>query len=162
MPIPEHIKRIRAKVGNDLIMVPGASAVVINDTGEILLHRRSDNGEWALPAGVIEPGEEPGETAIREVFEETGVHVKIERVLGVYGGADHMVTYPNGDQVAVISVVFLCRPIGGTPQVNDDESLEVRYFAPNAMPQMVTRYQMRVEQALKGQPEAHYRLPKRD
>lgn len=159
MPIPDHIRRLREKIGNDLIMMPGASAIVINEQGEILLHRRSDNGQWATPAGVIEPGEEPAETVIREVFEETGVEVVAERIIGVYGGKDHMLAYPNGDEVAVISIVFLCRPIGGAPTVNDDESLEVRYFPPDQLPDMPERYRVRVEQALKQEREAHFRIP---
>lgn len=159
MPMSDHIRNLRAKIGNDLLMMPGATAVVLNEDGEILLQRRSDNGEWALPAGAIDPGEEPAETVVREVYEETGLHVIPERIVGVYGGADHMMTYPNGDQVAIITIVFLCHPVGGELRVNDDESLEVGFFSPDALPPMHERYYVRIRAALNNELLADFRMP---
>lgn len=157
MPVPEFLRNLREKVGSDLIMLAGASAVVINDQGEVLLHQRTDNSQWALPGGIIEPGEELAESVVREVFEETGVEVVPERIVGVYGGKDHIAEYPNGDQVAFVSTVFLCRPVGGEVKINDDESIAVRYFSPDTLPQMAPKFHMRIEQALKNRAEAHFR-----
>jgi 8-oxo-dGTP pyrophosphatase MutT (NUDIX family) len=83
MPISPYIARLRARVGTDLLMLPGVSAVVRNDRGQILPGRRSDDGSWGLPAGAIDPGEQPADAVVREIYEETGVVAEIERIGGV-------------------------------------------------------------------------------
>jgi 8-oxo-dGTP diphosphatase len=157
MPISDYIRAIRGKIGTDLLVSPGVAAVVINAQGEVLLQRRSDNGEWGLPGGALDPGEEPADTAAREVLEETGVEVVPERLVGVYSGPDHHFFYPNGDEVVVVSMVFACRPVSGQPRVNDDESFEVRYFAPDALPPMSERHLMRIRHALRNEDRAYFR-----
>jgi 8-oxo-dGTP diphosphatase len=154
----EYIGALRLKIGTDLLFTPGVTAVVVNAAGEVLLHRRSDNGRWWLPGGAVDPGEEPADAVAREVWEETGVRVVPERVLGVYGGPDYSGRYPNGDEIAMVSIVFLCRPVGGEPRVNDDESLEVRYFAPGALPELEPRHRSRIERALRGDVRADFRF----
>lgn len=157
MPISDYIRAIRGKIGTDLLLSPGVAAVVINADGEVLLQRRSDNGQWGLPGGALDPGEEPADAVAREVLEETGVEVVPERLVGVYSGPDHHFFYPNGDEVVIVSMVFACRPVSGQPRVNDDESLEVRYFAADALPDMVERNHMRIQQALRHEERAHFR-----
>lgn len=137
MPVPEYIRRMRAKVGQDLIMVVGAAAVICDADGQILLQERADYRVWGIPGGIMEPGEDPAAAVIREVREETGLHVIPERIVGVYGGQDHLITYPNGDQVAVTSITFLCRVIGGTLQVDRDESLALRWFPADNLPENI-------------------------
>jgi 8-oxo-dGTP diphosphatase len=154
----EYIRNIRAKIGTDLLLVVGAAAVVVNDAGEILLQRRSDNGRWGLPGGSIDPGEEPADTVVREVWEETGIEVVPERVVSVTGGPDHLASYPNGDQIAIVSITFLCRPVGGVPHINDDESLEVRYFAPDALPDLEPRHLLRIQATLRNDLRAYFRV----
>jgi 8-oxo-dGTP diphosphatase len=156
MPMSAYIRAMRDKIGTDLLLVPATSAVVINGEGEILLHQRTDNGRWSLPGGAIDPGEEPADAIVREVWEETGVHVIPERIVGVYGGPELIVQYPNGDQIAVLSVTFACRPIGGEPRVNDDESLEVRYFSPGALPDIADWHRIRIEHALRNDARAYF------
>jgi len=132
MPISEHLKQIRAKLGHELLFLPGVSALVFNERNEILLGRRSDNGRWAVISGIIDPGEQPAAAAIRECFEETGVTVEIERVSGVY--TTPVVTYPNNDVAQYVITAFRCRPIDGEPRVNDDESTDVKYFPLTDLP----------------------------
>lgn len=158
MPVPDYIRNLRAKIGHELLPVIGVTAIVINGAGEILLQRRSDNGTWALPGGLIEPGEHPGDAVIREVWEETGVTVRPERIIGIYSGADYMIRYPNGDESVVLSVSFVCRPVEGEPHVHDDESLEVRYFAPDALPPLLERHQYRIQRALRNEQRADFRF----
>jgi 8-oxo-dGTP diphosphatase len=159
----DYIRRLREKIGNDLIIAPGAAGVVINKRGEVLLHRRSDSGLWGIPGGAMDPGEEPAETAVREIHEETGVYVVPERLIGVWGGQDHLHTYPNGDRTAMLVTVFLCRPVRGEPRVNDDESLDVRYFPPDALPDnLMPRSRPPLEQALKDETDAFFRHPGSD
>jgi 8-oxo-dGTP diphosphatase len=158
MPISDYIRALREKIGTSLLLYPGVAGVVINAKGEVLLQRRSDNGQWGLPGGAIDPGEEPAEAVVREVWEETGVLVHPERISGVYSGPDFYVRYPNGDEAMIISVTFVCRPISGEPRVNDDESLEVRYFSANSLPPMLERNRLRIQQSLKNEPLCHFRF----
>ena len=103
MPISPYIAGLRARVGHDLLMLPGVSAVVRNDRGQILLGRRSDDGSWGLPAGAIDPGEQPADAVVREIYEETGVVAEIERIGGV---ALNRAIYPNGDVCDYLDVWF--------------------------------------------------------
>lgn len=132
MPIPEFVSRLRVAVGTDLLWLPGTSAVVYDDAGRILLGRRADNGRWAVPSGILEPGEEPAVAIVREVREETGVDVEIVALTAVTTTPE--VTYPNGDRAQYLDVCFWCRAIGGEAHVADDESLEVGWFSPEALP----------------------------
>jgi 8-oxo-dGTP diphosphatase len=141
MAISPYVTTLRAHVGHDLILLPGVSAVVRDDQGRILLIRRGDNGEWALPAGMIEPGEQPADAVLREVFEETGVHVAIDRVGGV---GMHESVYPNGDLCQYLVVWFRCRPVGGSARPDGDESVEVAWFAPDALPEVQDRTRVRI------------------
>ncbi|GIF12115.1 NUDIX hydrolase [Actinoplanes teichomyceticus] len=131
MPASEYVRNLRARVGQELIMFPTVSAVVLNDRGEVLLHQRSDTGQWTLIAGMMDPGEQPADTVVREVAEETAVQVEIERLAGV---VSHDVTYPNGDRCQMVNMCFRCRAVGGEARVNDTESLAVGWFPLDAMP----------------------------
>ncbi len=142
MPVSPYIAKMRAHVGTDLLLLPGVSAVVRNAAGQVLLVRRSDNGRWSLPAGVVDPGEQPADAVLREVYEETGVRIEVERVGGV---ATHPVRYPNGDACEYLNVWFRCRPVSGEPRVNDDESTEVGWFDPDSMPEPNDWLRLRVE-----------------
>ncbi|MCY4064402.1 MAG: NUDIX domain-containing protein [Chloroflexi bacterium] len=136
MPISKYIGDIRAKIGNDLLILTGTSAVVINRRGDVLLQRRSDLDLWTLLGGYLDPGEDVADGIIREVREEAGISVAPEAIVAVLSGSDHFHTYGNGDQVAIINICFRCHPIDGkTPRPNDDESVEVRYFQPNELPE---------------------------
>jgi 8-oxo-dGTP pyrophosphatase MutT (NUDIX family) len=105
----------------------------------------------------MEPGEEPAESLVREVLEETALEVVPERVVGVYSGPDFRVRYSNGDEAMIVSITFACRSLGGEPRVNDDESLELRYFPPDALPSMESRHAMRIADALRDDPRARFR-----
>lgn len=98
----------------------------------MLLGRRSDTGEWSVVGGISEPGEEPAATAVREVYEETAVRCVAERV--VLTKALETVTYANGDVSQYLDITFRCRATGSGARVNDDESLEVGWFALDALP----------------------------
>ena len=150
MPISEYIKNIRAKIGNDRLLLPGVTAVVINDRDEILLQLRRDTETWAPPSGGLEPGETVADCAVREVFEETGIVVVPENVVAVLSGKEYFVTYPNGDRMATVTTVFSCRPSDdAAPHVNDDESRDIRYFRSDALPDnMLARHRRIISLAL--------------
>jgi ADP-ribose pyrophosphatase YjhB (NUDIX family) len=155
MPISDYVRGLRQRVGSDLLFLPGVSAVVTNAAGEILLQRRSDFGTWSLLGGILDPGEEPADGVVREVFEETAVAVEPVRITGVY--TTPAVRYPNGDQALYVITCFLCRAVGGPgPRVNDDESLEVRYFSPASLPEMRPDHRVRIGHALSNREPAFF------
>lgn len=132
-------------IGTALLQVPSVAAVIRDDAGRVLLQRRASDGAWSLPAGAIDPGESPAEGVVREVLEETGLRAVPHAVLGVFGGERYRHTYGNGDRVEYLVVVFACSVIGdppaeGTPAGHDSETLELRWFAPEAMPRLALPY----------------------
>ncbi|MGH1564237.1 NUDIX hydrolase [Mumia sp. DW29H23] len=137
MPIPPYVAALRARVGHDLLWLPGVTGVVIDEAGErVLLGRRADSGEWALISGILEPGEEPAVGLVREVREETGVDVVVEALAGV--SVTDPIGYPNGDVSQYLDLCFVCRPVDQVaaehPYAADDESLEVAWFAWDDVP----------------------------
>ncbi|HET8767861.1 MAG TPA: GNAT family N-acetyltransferase [Pedococcus sp.] len=147
MPVPEFIVALRERVGTDLLWLSGVSAVVRNDRGEVLLVRRADNGQWALVSGILEPGEQPAEGLRREIEEETGVVATVDALTGVWTLPP--IEYPNGDRAQYLDLCFLATHVSGEARVNDDESLEVGWFAPDALPSpMMERSRVRLDRAL--------------
>ena len=146
MPVPDYVKKLRAHLGHELLLMPGICALVFNDAGQLLLGRRSDNGRWAVIGGILEPGENPADACAREVLEETNVTVQVERLTGVY--MTRLITYPNGDHAQYLITAFRCRALSGEARVNDDESLEVRYFNLDALPELHPDHLLRIEHSL--------------
>lgn len=139
MPISTYYKKIREKLGSDLIFMPSVAAVIKNELGEILFQYPGGKF-WSLPAGAIEPGETPEEAVVREVWEETGLRVQIKGIKGVYGGEDFRHTYSNGDQVEYIVVVFECEVMEGELRAIDGESLKLQYFSSHEKPKLALPY----------------------
>ena len=108
-------------------LIPGASAIVTDDEGYVLLHRRRDSGRWALPGGVMDIGETIAQCAEREVKEETGLTVEAYRLVGVYSDPDHVFAYGDGEVRQEFSLCFACRILGGNIS-KSNESLEVRFW----------------------------------
>ncbi|GHJ16671.1 NUDIX hydrolase [Micromonospora sp. AKA38] len=156
MPVSPYVARLRQHVGHDLLMLYGISAVVTDDAGRVLLARRGDNGRWSVPAGTVDPGEQPADALVREVREETGVEVTIVRLAGV---ATHPVRYPNGDVCEYLNVWFRCRAVGGTPTADGDESLAVAWFAPDALPDLDDWARLRIGTALTDDAAPWYTAP---
>src|SRR5438552_14313845 len=155
MPISKYMAELRRLVGTRAVMMQAMSAIIVNSTGGVLLHRSKDDGKWYVIGGAPDPGEEPADAAVREALEETGLSVVPERLVGVY--ADPVVRYANGDEVLYVATVFRCRPIGGTAKVADDESVEVRYFSPSALPALMETHKLRIEHAVSGSVGAAFR-----
>jgi ADP-ribose pyrophosphatase YjhB (NUDIX family) len=124
----EYVQDPNAPAPNSVVVA--ASAVVINDQGKIVLHRRSDNARWSIPGGAMELGESIAETAVREVKEETGLDVEVERLVGIYSDPGFVVAYSDGEVRQQFSICFACRVTGGKVATSD-ESLEVGFFRPD-------------------------------
>ncbi|MEY9943710.1 NUDIX domain-containing protein [Kitasatospora sp. GAS1066B] len=146
MAIPPFLAELRGLVGTRPLWLSAACVVVLDDQDRVLLGRRTDTRAWALPGGIIDPGEQPADAAARECLEETGVEVVPELLTSVT--VSPPVTYPNGDQTRYLELTFRCRVVGGTARVNDDESLEVAWFAQDALPELDASNQERLTLAL--------------
>jgi ADP-ribose pyrophosphatase YjhB (NUDIX family) len=108
-------------------LVPSVNVVVVNDADEILMIRRSDNDNWAVPGGAIDLGESLGQAAVRETKEETGVDCEITGMVGIYTDPKHIILYTsNGEARQEFSIVLTAQPVGGSPTPSD-ESTEVRW-----------------------------------
>ncbi len=128
-----YIYDLREKVGTRPIILTGVALIVLNETGELLLQRRTDTGDWGTLGGALELGESFEEAALRELYEEAGLETKIEnlRYVTVLSGPDMYFKYPNGDEVFNALVVYEITKTEGIPHVNDDEGFEVKYFPLN-------------------------------
>jgi 8-oxo-dGTP pyrophosphatase MutT (NUDIX family) len=157
--ISDYMRELRRQVGTQLLTTPAAGGIVFNERGQVLLQQRADNGQWSPPAGAVDPHESPADAVVREVWEETGLLVEPVRLVGVYGGPELHITYGNGDQVAVQSVVFECCIIGGQPSPDGHESLAVSFFPVEALTTgnlLPPRWQRRFADALRGSPTAYF------
>jgi 8-oxo-dGTP pyrophosphatase MutT (NUDIX family) len=123
-------------------LVPAAGVLAVNERGEILLQRRRDTGQWALPMGKQEMGETVTQCAIRECAEETGVEVDITGVLGIFSDPDHIVAYTDGEVRQEYEVTLLGRFAGGTPIANAEAS-DVCWAAPAILDQLDVHPTMR-------------------
>ena len=109
-------------------LVPSVNVVVENNKNEILMVRRTDNGNWALPGGAIDLGESVTQAAIRETKEETGIDVQITGLMGIYSDPRHVIHYTSNDEVRQeFSIVLVARSIGGQPTLSQ-ESSDVRWM----------------------------------
>ena len=129
----EYIKNMRKLIGNERLMIVGASVIIHRDD-MLLLQKRRDNGCWSYHGGGIELGENVEDAAKRELFEETGLTAKSIKLFGVFSGKDGFFTYPNGDMVSVVDVVYLCDDFSGEMINNTDETTDLQWFHINSMP----------------------------
>lgn len=137
----------------------GCSAIIFDSTGDkILLTRRSDNGQWCLPGGGVDSGERVAECCAREVREETGLHVTVGRLVGVYSNPDMLVTYPDGGRYHLVALSFMAEVTGGALGLSE-ETTEVGYFTPAEIASMdlMTHHRERIADALTAQAAAFVR-----
>lgn len=110
-------------------MVPSVNVVVESEASEILLIRRSDNGNWAVPGGAIDLGESMAQAGVRETLEETGIHCEITGVIGIYSDPKHIIFYTSdGESRQEFSILLSGRYVDGNPTPSD-ESTEVKWLA---------------------------------
>lgn len=131
MAISEYMRDLRAAVGPRLLEVPSVSILIRDDQGRVLLVHQPDPGVWSTPGGAVEPAETPADAAVREAWEETGLYVRLTRLVGVYGGSEFVVEYGNGDRTSYLMTVFEAVRLDGIPRPDDDETDDVRYFSSN-------------------------------
>lgn len=127
-----YVRRLRGRIGNELLLIPSVTALVFDEHRRVLLVRPSHRENvWVAPGGAVDPDEAPQDALVREVWEETGLLVAPTELRGVFGGPEYRVWYANGDEVAYMMAVYECRVIAGTLKADGDEIAEVRYFSTN-------------------------------
>ncbi|TDD24092.1 NUDIX domain-containing protein [Actinomadura sp. KC06] len=133
-------------------LVPSVNVVVENDKGEILMIRRTDNENWALPGGAIDLGESVTQAAIRETKEETGIDVEITGLVGIYSDPKHVIHYTSNNEVRQeFSVVLTARHVEGQPTPSS-ESSQVRWIQLSKIPdlQMDPSMHLRIKNSRKS------------
>jgi ADP-ribose pyrophosphatase YjhB (NUDIX family) len=153
VPIPDFVRELRRHVGTAELWLPGVTAVVRRGE-ELLLVQRSDNGQWSPVTGIVDPGEHPGVAARREVLEETGVVVTVDRLASVQ--ALPRTTHVNGDLAWYLDHTFACSYVSGEPVVGDDESLAVGWFPVGDLPPLRQSYRDRIADVLSDDPVTRF------
>lgn len=128
MGISPYLRRLRERVGHDLLLLPSVAVLPWDDDGRLLLVREAETGLWQTVGGAVEPDESPAQAAIRESAEEAGVVVELAGIRGVVGGPSFRMTYPNGDLVSYVSTIFDACVIDGEPRPDGEETIDVAWF----------------------------------
>ena len=124
----EYVRALRAKIGATVLEVPTVSILTFDEYQRVLLVRHVEGNDWTTPGGMVEPYETPSNAAVREMWEETGLLVRLTHLVGVFGGELCTTTYSNGDKISWVATVFGAEPLKGLLQPDGEETLEARYF----------------------------------
>ena len=133
----------------------GCSAAIFDESGRVLLTRRTDNGQWCLPGGGMDPGESIAEACEREVLEETGLSVRVKRLVGVYSHPDQLTIYPGGEKCHIVALHFEAELLSGEPGLSN-ETTDFGYFTLDEIEglDMLGRHKERILDTLQNQPQA--------
>lgn len=131
----EYIMDLRKLVGHRPLLQVGASVIVENEHGEVLLQKRADNHCWGYAGGSVELDEVVEDAAKRELFEETGLIAREMELFGVFSGPDTHYVYPNGDEVSNVDIVYLCKSYSGTLKCQESEVEDLCFFPADALPE---------------------------
>jgi len=138
-------------------LAPSANVIVVNDRGELLMIRRTDNDNWAVPGGAMDLGESIAETAVRETKEETGITCEITGLVGIYTNPRHVIRYTSDNEVRQeFSIVFTAKPVAGQ-LTSSSESADPRWVSPTAILTLAMHPSMRqrVQHYLDKRPEPY-------
>src|SRR6266852_669341 len=140
------------------VIVPSVNVAVSNDLGELLLIRRTDNDNWALPGGGVDIGESVAQAAVRETREESGIECEITGIVGIYTDPKHVLLYTsNGEVRQEFSILLTAVAIGGQPTPST-ESSEVRWVPRGELAgyQVDRSMRLRIGHYLAGRSESPY------
>ena len=136
--MPDYIMGLRKLVGHIPLLQLGASVIVEDREGRVLLQKRRDNGCWCTQGGSVELDEVVEDAARRELYEETGLIAGKMELFGVFSGKDLHYVYPNGDEVSNVDIVFLCKDYSGDIRVQESELSELRFFRASELPENIS------------------------
>ena len=140
MGMSRHLEELRNELGHRLLLLPSVGALIWDNSGRLLLQRRTDDNRWGLPGGGIDPGETPAQAVVRETREETGLQIIPQRVAGIFGGIPFRHRYPNGDEVESTEVVFDCTIVGGALREQKGETAALQFFEPAIAAERLLQY----------------------
>ena len=129
-----YIKDLRKIVGHRPLLQVGASVILEDKQGRVLLQKRTDNHCWGYPGGSTDLDERVEDAAARELFEETGLTANHLELFGVFSGKELHYVYPNGDEVSNVDIVFLCRDYSGSLRLDAEESEDLCFFEAGQLP----------------------------
>jgi ADP-ribose pyrophosphatase YjhB (NUDIX family) len=129
-----YVGSLRKYVGAQRIITPGPRAVIVNDSGDVLLVRRSDDSTWVMPAGGLELGESIWDALVREVLEETGLVVEAATPIALYTGPQYWFTNAYGAHHQMFAVVFRVDRWSGSLRTETDETRDARFFSRSDLP----------------------------
>lgn len=133
-----YIMDLRKIVGKRPLMQVGASVIVENEKGQILLQLRKDNLCWGYAGGSVDLDERVEDAAKRELFEETGLTAHRLELFGVFSGKETHYVYPNGDEVSTVDIVFVCREYSGELRPQESEVVELAFFDVCDIPEKIS------------------------
>lgn len=136
-----YVGNLRRHVGAQRLITPGPRAVILDDTGAVLLVRRSDDDTWVMPAGGLELGESIWDSLVREVHEETGLVVEAATPIALYTGPQYWFTNAYGGEHQMFAVVFRVDRWSGPLLAETDETRDARFFARDELPPLRPVYQ---------------------
>lgn len=133
-----YIMDLRSIVGHRPLLQVGASVIVEDKKGRILLQKRSDNHCWGYSGGAVELDEKVEDAAKRELYEETGLTANSLELFGIFSGKDTHYIYPNGDEVSNVDIVFICKNYSGQLKMQEDEVEQLKFFAIEEVPKEIS------------------------
>ncbi len=133
-----YIMDLRKVVGHRPLLQVGASVIVEDGQGRILLQLRHDNHCWGYAGGSVELDEVVEEAAKRELYEETGLVANKLELFGIFSGKDTHYIYPNGDEVSNIDIVYICKDYSGDLKCQEDEVDELKFFEIKDIPENIS------------------------
>ncbi len=134
----DYILDLRKIVGHRPLLQVGASVIVENSEGKILLQRRKDNHCWGYAGGSVDLDEKVEDAAKRELFEETGLTANSIELFGVFSGKETHYIYPNGDEVSNIDIVYICKDYSGELKEQESEVEELMFFDIKDLPENIS------------------------
>ena len=129
MPLSPYVRAVRAKIGHDLLMLQSVTIMLFDERRRLLLAQEAETGLWMTIGGAVEPNETPANAAVRECWEETGLLVEIMGIVGVFGGPEFRINYPNGDTVSYVVTVFDARRVAGEVCPDGLEASAMRFVS---------------------------------
>jgi 8-oxo-dGTP pyrophosphatase MutT (NUDIX family) len=136
----DYITSMRTLIGNKTLLTVGCGAIIEDHSGRILMQHRTGSNLWGIPGGLMELGEYFEQTVIREVEEETNLHLSNLKLFGVYSGPQGYAQYENGDKVFSVQLIFYTKSYNGTLKLNQ-ESSELSFFSKEHLPENLNPHQ---------------------
>lgn len=135
-----YVSDLRKYVGHNPILTAGVGLLVFNNENKVLMQLRTDYNSWGFPGGSMELGESFEDVARRELKEETNLEIDELKLLKILSGKDTYREYPNGDKLYDITAIYVIKKYHGELKVNDDESIELKWFSIDNLPNNITEH----------------------